>query len=699
MLGAFSHVPPGQSWPGYNFTYLQSNRKKCYDMNFSIFSSIKAKIIILMLLGIIGMSLITGTNIYFDRQKENNIEIGRLSQAITKLILKTVMLEKHFIANNDQQVLQPIEQTLSEIQQTLDSIEQLNHNQMIREALTSITELAREHAAIFRQTSVKLESLNKARELFKDTDDRLVKLLTRIMVLVDEKETALLMEGEYISTEEQLLRTKAKDFIAFDGAKTVNLLNLLIFGEISGYQKNLRELAARDKKMTADAQSILGLVKNSDLKKTWPQVFHLIAENKKLENQLFVTWQEKNTQLKNLEDNSDRIQQVAEDIARQTKTMIAGSNKKSRLTGIIVALIGLAAMILVGSMIIIVIIRPIRQTITMLKDIAEGEGDLTRRLSDTSRDEIGELAHWFNQFIVKVQTIIGQVAQQVGSLNQSAGSLATLSNNLSAGAEQVLSKANNVAAAAEEMSSNSNEVASNSSQATENVNFSTNSIQDMTSVINEIAGNTARARSITEETVVQTGNANEQVNELGGAADEIGKVIETITSISAQVNLLALNATIEAARAGEAGKGFAVVANEIKELAQQTASAAGEIQSKVENIQNSTKGTVINIETVTLKVNEVNEIVATIAAAIEEQSSTTREIADTMVNVSQNLSEVNDNIAQSSAVAGNIATEITDVTQATDELNRSSGEVKQSSGDLNRLAEELEHIVRQFKIS
>ena len=133
-------------------------------------------------------------------------------------------------------------------------------------------------------------------------------------------------------------------------------------------------------------------------------------------------------------------------------------------------------------------------------------------------------------------------------------------------------------------------------------------------------------------------------------------------------------------------------------MAQQTADAAGEIKERVEGIQNTTKGTVTEIETVTVKVNEVNEIVSMIAAAIEEQSVTTREIADNIVGVSENLSEVNDNISQSSTVASDIAREIAEVTASTGELTDSSAQVNLQSTELSNLASQLEKIVKQFKI-
>lgn len=667
-------------------------------MKTSIFTSIRAKIIALMLLGIAGMVIITATNTIFDLKKNQNIEVGRNSQLIAQIILKSMMLEEQYIASNDTAKLSAIKTLQGEMQTTLTTIKSTTNSSEILKEIEQIDSLTSKHSEIFNKTTENLTLLNKTRLSFKKTDDTIIFELNKVMHEIDQKETMMLMEAEYISTEEKLIREKMKDFIAFNTGKTVNLLNLFSFADTKSYLQQNQTFATELTKMVEDTKSFLELAKSEELNQAMKKIFALMATIKSQETLLFKTWGSKQELLKTLSSNGDEIQVAASRIVELTKNNIEKSNKTSRLTGIIVALVGLAAMLLIGLMVISAIVKPIKSTVNMLKDIAEGEGDLTSRLEINSRDEIGELANWFNQFISKVQTIITEVADQVSLLNNSATNLSEISTGMSAGAEQVSSKASNVAAAAEEMSSNTGNIADTTGQATENVNLTATSIQEMTSVINEIADNTAKARTITIDSVSQTNSANQQVNELGGAAQEIGKVIETITSISSQVNLLALNATIEAARAGEAGKGFAVVANEIKELAQQTANAAGEIQERVEGIQKSTKGTVTEIETVTVKVNEVNEIVSNIAAAIEEQSAATREIADNIVGVSQNLNEVNDNITQSSSVAADIASEIAEVTNATQELTDNSSQVNLQSTELSNLADQLEKIVKQFKI-
>lgn len=342
-----------------------------------------------------------------------------------------------------------------------------------------------------------------------------------------------------------------------------------------------------------------------------------------------------------------------------------------------------------------IIIAPIHQ---IIKDIGQGEGDLTKRLYIKSNDEIGELAKWFNIFIEKLQEIIKDLAQSANILGLSSNNLTKLSYEMSEGTSNMSLKSRTVAASSEEMSSSMVSIAASMQQASTNLDIVASSAEEMTATINEIAKNAENARSITGKAVTQAGRASAKVDELGRSAREIGKVTEAITEISEQTNLLALNATIEAARAGEAGKGFAVVANEIKELAKQTADSTEEIKNRIRDIQDNTSGTVIEIGQISKVINDVNEIVTTIATAVEEQSVATKEIAGNVFQASEGIGNVNENVAQSSTVSNEIARDIGDVNSLVDDMNAVGLKVNNSAGELNKLVERLLTVVGKFKI-
>jgi methyl-accepting chemotaxis protein len=344
------------------------------------------------------------------------------------------------------------------------------------------------------------------------------------------------------------------------------------------------------------------------------------------------------------------------------------------------------------------IITPLKRMIGMLKDIAQGEGDLTARLKDTSGTETQELAEWFNKFVEQVHGIIREVAGNSAQVNQASTGLLGLATNLRGASSDMTAKSTNVAAATEEMSSNMNSVASAMEEFSINIGTVATASEEMTATIAEISQNASKAKDITGHAVGKATEASRRVDELGHAAREIDKVTETITAISSQTNLLALNATIEAARAGEAGRGFAVVANEIKELAMQTARATEEIRGKIQGIQSATGITVSEIQQVSQVINEVDIIVGTIAAAVEEQSVTTRDIADNVGQASQGVQEVNENVSQAEAVTGDIAREVTAVSAASGDIAHSAEAVQASSENLSGLARDLNAMVGKFKI-
>jgi methyl-accepting chemotaxis protein len=343
--------------------------------------------------------------------------------------------------------------------------------------------------------------------------------------------------------------------------------------------------------------------------------------------------------------------------------------------------------------------KMVNSVVEGLRDIAEGEGDLTRRLQITTKDELGELARWFNIFIEKLQGIIKNIAGNAEQLSTSSKNLTTLSKEMTAGTEAVSSESEIMATISESVNTNIASIAAAMEQSSTNLSSVASASEEMTATINAIANNTTKVEDIATKAVEQVQSATNRVEMLGRAAQDISKVTETITEISEQTNLLALNATIEAARAGEAGKGFAVVANIIKELALQTARATGEIKGKIEGIQNTTSGTVTEIEKITGIINSVNDIVATIALAVEEQSSSTKEIAGNVSYASAGIQEVNAKVAESTASFDQVARNLARMSDASTDMSQQSSQVNDNTLSLSRLAEQLKELVGQFRLT
>ncbi|MFO7752444.1 MAG: methyl-accepting chemotaxis protein [Desulfobacteraceae bacterium] len=358
------------------------------------------------------------------------------------------------------------------------------------------------------------------------------------------------------------------------------------------------------------------------------------------------------------------------------------------------------AILIVGIILLVsfFVTKPLNKVVIGLKEIAEGEGDLTNRLPVTTEDEVGNLAASFNAFIEKLHQMITDVSQGVETLSSSSTEMTSIAENMSKSSAKTSDKANTVAAASEEMTANMNSVAASMEQSSLNINTVANSAEEMNSTINEIAQNAENARKITVNAVSKTNESTQMMDELSNAAKAIGEVVETITDISEQVNLLSLNATIEAARAGEAGKGFAVVANEIKDLAKQTSDASMDIKEKIKGIQDSSKISLSSIEEISKVISDVNDMVSAIATAVEEQSSATGDIAENMSQASSGIEEVNSNVNQSSTVATEISKDISEVNQSSMEIAERSDQVKMSAENLSKLASSLDEMVSRFKI-
>ena len=377
--------------------------------------------------------------------------------------------------------------------------------------------------------------------------------------------------------------------------------------------------------------------------------------------------------------------------------IVQAKSRTSEMIDILVSAVAIILGITAAFFITRSITTPVQRVVDFVKVLESG--DFTKKLEVDQEDEIGTMSRALVTTVEQLGNMIKEIVNGVNTLSSSSTELSAVSSQLSGNSEDTSTRSIAVASAAEELSTNMNSVSAAMEQSSSNVGMVATATEEMTSTINEIAQNAATAKNISEKAVEQSNRTSMKINELGQAATKIGKVTEAITEISEQTNLLALNATIEAARAGEAGKGFAVVANEIKDLAKQTATATVDIKIQIDEMQGTTKSTIVDIETIGQVINDINNVINTIATAVEQQSAATSEIAANIAQASAGIAEVNENVAQSSIAAADITAEIGSISSGSEEISQGSKNVKDSANELSKLAEQLNGFVLRFKIA
>lgn len=563
------------------------------NFNWLFISGIRAKIILLASIGIIGLALVAGVNKFLDVSMNKDIDIGRKSQDIVRLTLQSILLEEKYINTADKLLLDMLKEREKNREEILSLINATATDERIKQSTGGIAKSAGENSRIFSEITTNLDIIGRDRNAISETILKISGSINKVTDVIAANEANLLMTGELLNQNQVALRDELKALMSTFDQRLLNVQNLFVFADATRFQETQEKLNKKIETQQKNITPLLKVVNLAELDNHWQAISKDLPMVNSLEASVFGEWQKNRNLRPALTQSGESIQKAALDIVSVTEGNIAERKKLGHVISLAVTISSLLLLLVLSYFIIRSITRPLNRAIDGLKDGA--------REVLLAADEIESSS----------QSLADGSSEQAASLEETSSSLeemeaVTQKNADNAGQADVLMK-----------------------KACDVVLSANNSMDQLT-------------KSMTE---------------INKASDQTSKVVKTIDEIAFQTNLLALNAAVEAARAGEAGAGFAVVADEVRNLAMRAAEAAKTTAALIEASGRKVKDGAVLVEntnkgfaSVSASATQAATLVGEIASASREQAQGIQQINTAVADIDR-VTQKNAAASEESAAA------------------------------------------------
>jgi methyl-accepting chemotaxis protein len=540
------------------------------------FSTIRSKIVSLLLLGGLCIALIAGVNAYSGQVLSEVLDLVKINQTISAGVMETMSLENRYLRQPDQTLEKQIQKVGADLNQANAMIGRLTANSHILGISSELGNTRKRHHEDFNKVVAATNTVNQTRKEIATTMAQLGGMLRKNMDAITDEETQKNMFGEEINPQKAMILDVYGSILLILTNKQLNVQDLFVLSDLAAYNKQAADLQKRLQIETKNATMTSDALGEAAIKDDWNKMAGLIKQVAGLEAVIVKGWQETRRLEQSLAKTAQEVLGKTNQLEEILETENSAIRSRGDMINLMVLIVGGIAFIILG----VLIIRSVQKS-----------------LSGT----------------------IGGVARTADQVGESAGQSALSSKNLAEGASSQAASLEEISASLEEVASMTKANSENAGQADSHTNQAMDKMQ------------------VSEKAMADLSGAMEDIATSG---NEISNIVNSIDGIAFQTNLLALNAAVEAARAGEAGAGFAVVADEVRSLAMRAAEAAKNTQELIgDTVNNITRGSDL-VNTVKEGFGQVVDQTNQVATLVSEISSASQEQAQGIDQVSQAMAEI-----------------------------------------------------------